>query len=240
MVTRPKIRRGNKIPRTQVMRQPSHFQEDMGELFGILQELDRIKSEQVLDGKKRQKEWDAFVKRASDYVSRVKKGDPGRDAPSLSVIVSEVLKQIPTPKNGKDANEVKIAERVLKLIPKAKVPSVRDIVSKVRKMIEKADIKLSIDNIKGLREELRTLSSQIGLGGGGGGMGTIKYFKFSGDGSTTEFTLPDSPTQEGAATFAFYQGQRLHNDEHFTVSGKTISLTFTPDEDTFVDGWIIT
>jgi hypothetical protein len=71
-------------------------------------------------------------------------------------------------------------------------------------------------------------------------MGSIKYFKFTCDGAETEFTLPDIPTQEGAAVWAFYQSGRLHPADHYTVSGRTLTTTFIGEDEQIIDGWIIT
>lgn len=100
--------------------------------------------------------------------------------------------------------------------------------------------------IKGLEEEFRTLRMGIseakkksGVGGGGGGMGNIESFQFSGDGSTTEFTLPAKAAAGGMALWAYYQGQWLHPTTHYSVSGKTFTTTFTAESDTFIEGFLI-
>ena len=122
---------------------------------------------------------------------------------------------------------------------------------KFEKMFEQLGKKLVEELKKSLNEmvekrfqtidaTVRGLSSKVALGSGGGGMGSIKLFKFTGDGSTTEFTLPDVPTQDGAGVFAFSNSARLHNNEHFTVSGKTLTTTYTPADGEIIDGHIIT
>lgn len=195
----------------------------------------------------------------NNYLATVKKGEPGRDAPSLEVIVAAVVPKIKVPRDGKDANEDRIVERVYSKIKKPKdgkdANEARIVKEIVKKMPTKVEIinevlksikgeKLSIDDIKFLPENLRSIASKVSLsekgGPGGGGMGNILFFKFTCDGSTTEFILPGVPTQEGAATFAFYQSARLHNDEHFTVSGSTLTTTFTGEDEQIIDGWIIT
>ena len=119
-----------------------------------------------------------------------------------------------------------------------------DTEKQIANKLNKTEQSVAIKVIKGLPEalkNLRTLARKKGGGGkSGGGMGTIKFFKFTGDGATTEFTLPDLPTQEGAAVFAFTQSGRLHNDEHFTVSGMTLTTTYTPLDGEIIDGHIIT
>ena len=60
-----------------------------------------------------------------------------------------------------------------------------------------------------------------------------------GDGETTEFTLPAVPNGNGLAIWVYYNGQWLQPTTHYTVSGTTISLTFTPEADTVVEGFLI-
>lgn len=144
------------------------------------------------------------------------KGDPGRDgkSPAIESITAKVLAAISLPK----------------------APALKEIVDAVLKAVKG---KLGIDDVKGLREELRQMQSKQAFAGGGG-MGSIKFFKFTGDGVTTTFTLPDRPTQEGNATFAFSGGARMHNVEHFTVSGTTLTVGTAPEAGVIIDGFLIT
>lgn len=161
------------------------------------------------------------------------KGDKGADGDNADEeriersILDRVTSQI-------TEHATKMEEKTTKLFQKIETVALKNIADKLM-----ASMTAELDKMKA---EIRHLSSKIALGGGpsGGGMGTIKYFKFTCDGATTEFTLPDTPTQEGAATFAYYQSARLHNTEHFTVSGRTLTMTFIGDNGQIIDGWLVT
>lgn len=151
--------------------------------------------------------------------------------PTKEELLALIKPLIPKVENGKDADEKKIIATLEKKIPQ--LPN-------IAKMIEDEAKKLIEPEVEKMKTTLRSLSSKVTLGGGGGGMGNILFFKFTCDGSTTEFTLPGIPTQEGAAVFAYYQSARLHNNEHFTVSGTTMTTTFTAENGQIIDGYIIT
>lgn len=76
--------------------------------------------------------------------------------------------------------------------------------------------------------------------GGGGGMGNVIFKTFSVGISTTTLTLDQEPTSFGDALILIYQGQMLENNRHFTISGRIITLTFTPQNDTTIFAWMIT
>jgi hypothetical protein len=175
-----------------------------------------------------------------EYVKNTRKGDKGDDGHTpikgIDYRDGEDGEDGKPGRDGKSPNEDSIVKKILRKVTLPKAPELMEIVNAVLKKLEPILDK----KLEGIRTQMRQISSKTMLGGGGGGMGTIKYFKFTGDNSTTEFTLPDTPTQEGNATFAFAMGQRLHNTEHFTVSGTTLSLTYTPATDEIIDGWIFT
>ena len=176
----------------------------------------------------------SIEKQATQKLSKITQPKDGEDADEERIV--KRLTKIFKPRHGKDADEKRIERKVLKQLPVKELEKALALVESLEKRT------FSIDDIKGLRETLRALSSKTMLGNKspGGGMGTIKFFKFTCDGSTTEFELPDIPTQDGAAVFAYYQSGRLHNDEHFTVSGETMTTTFTGVDQEIIDGWIIT
>lgn len=141
-------------------------------------------------------------------------------------------------KNGKDAKQVDIEKVAALAATKVKIQKI-DVEAITKRIIDELTKKYA-KQFENIDATIRNLSSKTMLGGGGGGMGSIKYFKFACDDSATEFTLPDIPTQEGAAVFAFYQGSRLHPDDHYTVSGKKLTTSFVGEQGSFLDGWIIT
>jgi len=106
------------------------------------------------------------------------------------------------------------------------------------KKINKADKKISIASIFGLSQEIVSIKQAIRRkagGGGGGGMGNFIHQSFNGNGSITSFTLSNGVASEGRAIFVRYQGQLQVDTTHYSVSGKTLSLTFTPKNNSFID-----
>jgi hypothetical protein len=89
-------------------------------------------------------------------------------------------------------------------------------------------------------EVKRSLSSaKKGGGGGGGGMGNMETFTFTGDESTTAFTLTNKPAANGLAIWAYSEGQWIQPGVHYNVSGKTLTTTFTPEAGTTLEGFYI-
>lgn len=92
--------------------------------------------------------------------------------------------------------------------------------------------------IKGLENILDTFSQNISrvrnsIGKGGGGMSNIIHDEFDGDGSTTVFTLSSRVAGNGTAVFGLrYQGSTQQLGSQYTISGRTLTMTFTPDNGT--------
>lgn len=94
--------------------------------------------------------------------------------------------------------------------------------------------------IKGLNNKFRSMNRSIAelkgkikaKGGGGGGMSNTQHETFSGDGSTTSFTLGFNVAVAGNAIIVRYQGQTLDLGSHYTISGRTLATTFTPANNT--------
>lgn len=139
-------------------------------------------------------------------------------------------------KKGKDADEKTITTNVITSV----TAQINGLKSTLFDELKKKILEIVTKEFEQMRGEIRHLSSKIMLGGAGGGMGSIVPFTLAGDGNTTQFTLPAIPTQEGLGLIVHYQGQFLQTTTHYTVSGKTISLTFTPEASTFIEGFVIT
>lgn len=113
---------------------------------------------------------------------------------------------------GKDAvvNEEKIINEIVKLL---------------------LDKKLKMENIYGLTETIRHLSSKTMLGGKvGGGQGSWKQKTLSGtiNGSNTVFTFTGDPLAEFSETvYLNYLAQNPFTD--YTISGNTVTYTTAPD-----------
>lgn len=179
------------------------------------------------------------------------KGDKGIDGQhglnakevNISGIVSEIVdivsKRIRQPEDGKDAliDIPLIVSETLKRIPEQKVVSVDDVVSKLN-----SSNRLELRAIKGFAEILKNLkrsvkeTRRLGGGGGGGGMGNFVNQQFDGDGATTQFTLSNEVANGGNAVIACrYEGQIQYLGDQFTISGKTLTMTFTPENNTKIE-----
>mgnify|MGYP001563209865 CR=1 FL=1 len=92
--------------------------------------------------------------------------------------------------------------------------------------------------IKGLDEEFKKIGEPKYRFFGGTRSPRYEKFSFSGNGSTTQFTLPDEPAGKGLAIWCYYQGQWLQPTVHFTIAGKKLTTTFTADNGTIIEGFI--
>ena len=141
--------------------------------------------------------------------------------------------------DGKDANPEDVVPLVIKKLPKPEELKAEKIAEKLNTLEEKIDRKV----IRGLDRELSVMKQNIraktGKQIGGGGMGNVVEFQFTGDGSTTSFTLSGTVAAGGKAIVAHYQGQYIHRGTHFTISGSTLATTFTADDGTIIEGWFI-
>jgi hypothetical protein len=66
-------------------------------------------------------------------------------------------------------------------------------------------------------------------------MGNIITETFAVNSATTSITLQNSVASNGRAIWFNYQGQQQAYGTHFTVTGKTVPLLFTPDDGTYID-----
>jgi predicted nucleic acid-binding Zn-ribbon protein len=108
------------------------------------------------------------------------------------------------------------------------------------------EARLDYTAIKGIREQLDALEQKFlkanRVEGGARFFGRslrIVDFSFDGDGNTTSFILPTTPSAKGLALWIFYQGQNLQVGEQYTLSDKTVTTLFTPDVGTKINGFLI-
>ena len=153
-------------------------------------------------------------------------GNPGRDG-----------KDGKDGKPGKDGKNADRKQIVADVLARIKQPESPDTDAIIKALLEELKKQITIDNIPGLRTELRSISSKVMLGGGG--ISAPLKFSFSGDGSTTDFTLPAEPSGEGAAIWAYYNSGWLQPDTHFTVTGTAFSTTFTAEDGTTIEGFLM-
>lgn len=93
------------------------------------------------------------------------------------------------------------------------------------------DNRLDKKAIRGLDEEFEKVNKRIASIPRGGGARALRLveFQFTGDGSTTAFTLPHEPSGKGKAMWVYYNSAWLQPTTHYTLAGKTITFTFTPE-----------
>lgn len=94
--------------------------------------------------------------------------------------------------------------------------------------------------IKGLSQKLTFLERLLrertkGGGTGGGGMGQVQHEKTAVSSATTTVATTYNIAGGGLALWAFYNGQMIARGTDYTVSGKTLTLLFTPQDSTTFD-----
>jgi len=135
---------------------------------------------------------------------------------------------------GKDADPEKVVPLVLKKIPK--VPELKP--DAVVEKVNNAKKKVKLQQIEGLDEVLRGFSRKDrGGGGGGGGMGNIIHQHTATSSATTTVSTANKISGGGFAIWAYYNGSFMARGTDYTVGGdlKTLTLTFTPQDDTVID-----
>ncbi len=89
--------------------------------------------------------------------------------------------------------------------------------------------------VVGLSDALKKAKKDNGGGKSGGGMGNTQHETYPLGASTTSITLNHSPANGGRAIWFHYQGQYMVYGTHYTVSGRTVTLLFTPTDGTYAD-----
>jgi len=102
-----------------------------------------------------------------------------------------------------------------------------------KKELNKLIMALLTPEIGEMKKELRDATIKRS---GGGGMGLPVHDQFDGDGSTTSFTLTSNVAAGGLAVFGCrYEGQVQHLGDQYTISGKTLTFTFVPENGTKIE-----
>jgi hypothetical protein len=94
---------------------------------------------------------------------------------------------------------------------------------------------VKISAIEGLTDALKKAKKEGGGGKSGGGMGNMQHETKNVSSGTTSVTTTYGIAAGGRAIWVYFQGQGLAYGTHFTVSGKTINLLFTPVDSTALD-----
>ena len=134
--------------------------------------------------------------------------------------------------------EKKFIDAISKALEKALIP--QEVATKLNTLEEKVDMKV----IKGLSNLITALRLSIkDVGGrvrdskakGGGGSGNRQHETKNLTSSTITVTTIYNIAGGGFDILCFYQGQQVQRGVGYTVSGKTITLLFTPVDSTFLD-----
>ena len=88
--------------------------------------------------------------------------------------------------------------------------------------------------ILAIRKEIQRISTAK-QSNGGGGMGNIQHETKPLTAGTTSVNTSYAVAGGGYAIWAYYQGQLVMRGTHYTVSGKTITLLFTPEDGASLD-----
>lgn len=168
---------------------------------------------------------------------RVYKGDPGKDGY--------------TPKKGVDYFDGEPGRTPIKGIdffdgvPGDKGESIKgdkgddgspDTPNQVVEKVNTAEQKILQEAVKDLPKDLKEIRDEIkkkgGGGKGGGGVGQVQHERTNISSATTTVSTSFNIAGNGLALFAFYNGQEISRGTEYTVSGKTITLLFTPQDST--------
>ncbi len=169
-------------------------------------------------------------------IPTVEDGEDGK-TPTAKELLILIKPLIPKVKDGKTPTKQELIDLIKPLIPspingKDGSP---DTPEEIAKKLNKTEESVKISVIKGLEIQIKNIISSLREKKGGGGMGLPAHQSFNGDGSTTTFTLSNNVAAGGNALWAHYQGQYLVKTTHWTISGKTLTLTFTPENNTNID-----
>ena len=148
-------------------------------------------------------------------------------------------------KDGHTPTENELSSLIVKLLPE--IPEVKnDTPVEVRNKLEilKGEERLDKSSIRGLEDELKTISERVSTSSRTVGLAARQLrgakFSFAGNDATRAFTLPNEPAMKGLAIWAYYQGAWLQPDVHFVVTGKTFTCqNFTPVTGSTIEGFII-
>ncbi len=168
-------------------------------------------------------------------------GIPGKDYILTVKDKQEIASSIPVPTVEKriiEKTETIVKEQpiITELIKEKAVTDMPDIMAKkLNTLFEKVDFTV----IRGLTDWMNKVTKSSRMSSvptkAGGGMGNWVHQQFSVSSATTTVTLNYGVAANSNAILVRYQGQLLAHGIQYTISGKTITLLFTPEDDTYVD-----
>ena len=169
----------------------------------------------------------------AEVLSRMPTPQDGR-TPTEGELLGLIRPLIPKARNGRDADETEIADKILRSLPRpidGKSPTKKALKELIKPLLEETEERLRKTLNGAIRGIQRTSRPSVK----GGGMGNIVTQSTAVSSATTTIALTNSVASNGKAIWFNYQGQQQAYGTHFTVSGKTITLLFTPADDTYAD-----
>ena len=153
-------------------------------------------------------------------------GPQGEPGPKGDTVVG------PPGEPGKDG-ETPSNSQLLTLI-KPLLPTKDKLLKLIKPLVEKFEKKFD-EKLKLLAKRVQDMLRVAKGGAKSGGMGNIVTQSTAISSATTTITLTDRVASNGKAIWFNYQGQQQAYGTHFTVSGRVITLLFTPADDTYAD-----
>lgn len=200
------------------------FQEETNDLRSFISEFE-AKQLQLYDYRiesltAREQELVNSIQEKIDQVKNLK-GDKG-DTPTPEELTALIKTLLPEEEDDEEEDGTEIATKL----------------NETTETVEISVIKGLMKALEDLKREIKSVAQMKKQGGGGGGMGNIQHETNAVSSATTTVTTQYSISQNGYGIIgAYYQGQLLFRGTHYTVGGdrKTLTLTFTPDDNTNID-----
>lgn len=200
------------------------FQEETNDLRSFISEFE-AKQSQLYDSRiesltAREQELVNSIQEKIDQVKNLK-GDKG-DTPTPEELTALIKTLLPEEEDDEEEDGTEIATKL----------------NETTETVEISVIKGLMKALEDLKREIKSVAQIKKQGGGGGGMGNIQHETNAISSATTTVTTQYSISQNGYGIIgAYYQGQLLFRGTHYTVGGdrKTLTLTFTPDDNTNID-----
>ena len=207
----------------------------------IFSKIEMIKGEKGDDGNDALPLTDEYLLGLiNPLIPDVRDGRDGEDGktPSAKELLALIKPLIPQVKDGKTPTKQELIDLIKPfiLLPIREDNKPPDTPEEIAKKLNKTEESVKISVIKGLESQIKNIFSSLReKKGGGGGMGNWIHQSFNVNSSTTTITLSNNIAANGFAVLAFYQGQFIVRGTHYTQSGKVLTLTFTPDDNTIID-----
>ena len=177
---------------------------------------------------------DKLIREFREKVEEIPKPADGR-SPTKGELLDLIEEVMPEVQDGKDADEEAVVESVLGRLPHPKdgqSPTKKELKALISPLIGAMEerVKKSIASaLRGLQNANRSVARS------GGGIGNPQHETKNVSSATTTVTLTYNVAANGRMIWAYYQGQNLVYGTHYTISGKTMTLLFTPQDSTFID-----